>query len=157
LFLAPWFDPQGVEPGEKHQPMTDTELKTILKRNLFQLEGVVEGLAPFHPRLGQFMRQRLDEMQRALYIGADSADLSMLSDAPKPDSPEAVNYQKLEPFKHDPWKEEEQMEAGRWKRYNGRPVLSEQERLERKRTYAREYMRRRAARLKQEKLQASNL
>lgn len=135
--------------------MPDKQIITVFKRNLFQLEGVVEGLAPFHPRLGQYMKQRLDEMHRAIYEAEDTEDLrrAKQSDVRPSFGPELL--------KHEPWPEEDKIFSklgdpdypvadrlthvtasnGYQPRRAGRPKMNQEEVKQKRREYARKYYR----------------
>lgn len=55
-----------------------------VKKELHRLEGVAEGIQVFHPRIGHFITQRVNAIQRCLYISEDTPDLRKLSGNSKP-------------------------------------------------------------------------
>ena len=55
---------------------------TAVKQTLYRLEGAIQGIAPFHPRLAQYMLTQVNFLLRYFYIKQhqyDPKDLSMKS------------------------------------------------------------------------------
>lgn len=67
---------------------------TAVKHTLYKLEGAIQGIMPFHPRLASYMMQQVNYLHRYFYDKDTPKDASKLSYQSKPDY-EAIDREAL--------------------------------------------------------------
>lgn len=79
------FLPMIPSIGES-RPMNQEDFSlTAVKHTLYKLEGSIQGIMPFHPRLASYMMQQVNYLHRYFYDKDTPKDASKLSYQSKPD------------------------------------------------------------------------